>query len=103
MTTTTTTTVTTTTTTGTAERPSARAIQRWLVSHIADLLGDDPASIDIREPFVNYGLGSTDAVILSGDLEAWLGCDLPATLLWDFPTVEALASHLAAAPTQALG
>jgi acyl carrier protein len=83
------------------DNPSARAIQRWLITHIAQLLGEDQASIDVGEPFVNYGLGSTDAVILSGDLEAWLGRDLPATLLWDFPTIAALASYLAEAPAQA--
>jgi acyl carrier protein len=85
----------------TTDKTSARAIQRWLVTHIAELLGEDPASIDVREPFVNYGLGSTDAVILSGDLEAWLGYDMPATLLWDFPTVEALALHLVTSPADA--
>ena len=32
-----------------------------------------------------------EAVSFAGDLEEWLGRDLPATLLWDYPTLAALA------------
>jgi hypothetical protein len=33
-------------------------------------------------------------VSLSGDLEDYLNRPLPATLLWDFPTIETLSRHL---------
>src|SRR5215472_16675094 len=80
-----------------ANSPGAAAIEAWLVSYIAEMLGVEPASIDVRRPFTYFGLSSAEAVILAGDLEMWLGGrHLPATLAWDFPTIEALARQLAA-------
>ena len=46
-------------------------------------------------PFVDYGLDSVQAVSIVGDLETWLGRSLSPTLIWDFPTIEDLAKHLA--------
>ena len=42
------------------------------------------------------GLDSLGAVELRNALSARLGVDLPATLTLDYPTIDALASHLAA-------
>ncbi len=66
----------------------------WLASRLAELGRVSVEEIDVQEPFANFGLNSIDAVSLSGDLEDLLGRQLPATLLWDFPTIEALANHL---------
>lgn len=71
-------------------------IRSWLIGRIAETLRVDPATIDERAPFDSYGLSSTDAVALSGELQELLGRDLPATLVYEYPTVAALASHLAA-------
>ena len=58
-------------------------------------LGIESHEIDVREPFASYGLGSTEAVSLSGELAEWLGRQLPAELAYEYPTIEALARHLA--------
>lgn len=71
------------------------AIQAWLVTQLANLLGVEQGEIDIREPFAAYGIPSSEAVVLSGDLGDWLGRRLSPTLLWEYPTIEALARHLA--------
>ncbi|HMD83199.1 MAG TPA: acyl carrier protein [Terriglobia bacterium] len=77
--------------------PSAAAIEAWLVFYISEMLRVEPASIDVRRPFTYFGLSSAEGVILTGDLEKWLGGRrLSATLAWDFPTIEAVARHLAA-------
>jgi len=78
--------------------PSAAAIEAWLVTYISELLQVRPATIDVRREFTCFGLSSADGVILAGDLERWLGAGrrLSATLAWDFPTIEAIACHLAA-------
>ncbi|HEY4088947.1 MAG TPA: aminotransferase class III-fold pyridoxal phosphate-dependent enzyme, partial [Bryobacteraceae bacterium] len=78
-------------------RPTMSAIQAWLVSDLAQRLKVASEEIDIREPFSRYGLDSIGAVGLSGDLERWLGRRLDPTLAWDYPSVEALAAHLAGA------
>jgi acyl carrier protein len=78
-----------------AETPSAGAIQEWLILKIGELLGVTRDEIIVTEPFSSYGMSSMAAVSMAGDLEDWLGFQLPPTLAWDYPTVEALARHLA--------
>jgi len=73
---------------------SFEEIQHWLISHLAVLMKVNPEDVHVQEPFTNFGLNSIDAVSLSGDLEDYLKRPLPATLLWDFPTIETLSRHL---------
>ncbi|NEP61535.1 MAG: AMP-binding protein, partial [Symploca sp. SIO2G7] len=75
-------------------RQQTTTIQTWLIDRIAEQLGINPSEIDIREPFARYGLDSVAAVRLSGELEEWLGRKLAPTLVYDYPTIEALARHL---------
>ncbi len=80
-----------------------REIEQWLVHHLAELLGANPQEIDIRQPFISFGLDSAQAVGLAGDLEEWLGRELSPTLIWDYPTIEALARHLALESAETVG
>ncbi len=75
--------------------PAPQAIEAWLVTKIANLLKVAPRQIDTSEPFARFGLDSVAAINLSGELAAWLDKDLSATLVYDYPTIEALARHLA--------
>jgi acyl transferase domain-containing protein/acyl carrier protein len=77
---------------------NAEVIQAWLVSKLSERLGIEPHEIDIREPFASYGLGSTEAVSLAGELAEWLGRKLSPALAYEYPTIEALARHLAGSP-----
>ena len=45
-------------------------------------------------PFDRYGLDSSAAVGMTGDLEDWLGKEVEPILLYDYPTIETLARHL---------
>jgi acyl transferase domain-containing protein/acyl carrier protein len=74
--------------------PDVKTIQRWLTTRVAQLLAVEPETIDIYEPFANYGLGSADAIGLSGELEEWLGQDFAPTLMFDYPCIAALAGYL---------
>ena len=49
---------------------TAEVIQAWLVSRLSQRLGIESHEIDVREPFASYGLGSTEAVSLAGELAA---------------------------------
>ena len=77
-------------------------IEAWLVRLLAERLNTSSESIDPCEPFVSYGLTSREAVVLSGELEEWLGRTLSQTLVWDHPTIRELARFLAedAAPSR---
>jgi acyl carrier protein len=73
---------------------SATEIQDWIVVYLANLLEIDPEEIDVTIPFDRYGLDSSAAIGFTGDLEEWLGKEIDPTLLYDYPTVEALVEHL---------
>jgi acyl carrier protein len=60
----------------------------------------DPGEIDRREPLASYGLSSQQAVMLSGDLEEWLGRSLPPTLVFEYPDVDALVQYLSGAESR---
>src|ERR1700690_1166915 len=70
-------------------------IQAWLVSKLSERLGIEPHKIDGGEPLASYGLGSTEAVSLAGELAEWLGRKLSPALVYEYPTIETLARHLA--------
>lgn len=79
---------------GESKGRSPLEIQEWIVAYIAELLEVDPEEVDITVPFDTYGLDSSAAVVLTGDLENWLETEIEPTLLYDYPTVEALVRHL---------
>lgn len=76
------------------ESATEAKIQAWLVSYLAELLEIDSDEIDVTIPFDRYGLDSSALVGLTGDLEDWLGRELDPTLLYDYPTIDALVQHL---------
>lgn len=79
-----------------AQEPlTATKIQVWLVSYLVEQLEINSNEIDVTIPFERYGLDSSAVVSLSSDLEEWLEYEIDPTLLYDYPTIEALARHLA--------
>ncbi len=79
----------------TQPRHDAQAIQSFLLTRIASMLEMDASTIDPRQPFTYYGLGSVQAVSLTGDLEVFVNRKLSPTLAWDYPTIESLSNFLA--------
>jgi polyketide synthase 12/myxalamid-type polyketide synthase MxaF len=75
---------------------SQDGVQGWLLSTLAEQLGIDPRAIDVCERFSRYGLDSMGATRLLGKLAEMLGRPLSPTLVWEYPTIEALARHLTA-------
>ena len=64
-------------------------------------LGIAAADLDPDEEFSRYGVDSATAVELSGELQRLLGRPLPATLLYDRPTLATLVRSLAGADVPA--
>ena len=71
-----------------------KAVRDWLIAYVATELTLDANSVDPAAPFRALGLSSRGAVALTGDLGAWLGRSLIPTLLYDYPSINALADHL---------
>lgn len=65
-----------------------------MVARLAEDLEIEPAKVDLNMSFVSFGFSSMAAVTLTGDLDEWLGIELPATLAWDYPSIKLLARHL---------
>ncbi|MGA7953399.1 MAG: acyl carrier protein [Gloeobacterales cyanobacterium] len=73
---------------------TSEEIQDWLVNRLAQLLEIEPDEVEVDITFDRYGLDSSAAIGLTGDLADWLGMEIEPTLLYDYPTVEALAQYL---------
>jgi len=75
---------------------SIEAIEDWLIQQVADLLGAAPADIDPARSLESFGIASRDAITLVGDLETWTGLSLSPTLVYEYPTITAIARNLGA-------
>jgi NAD(P)-dependent dehydrogenase (short-subunit alcohol dehydrogenase family)/acyl carrier protein len=81
------------------------ALTERLRKEAAAVLGaDDPADLEPGAGLMEQGLDSLMAVDLSGRLGRLLGVSLPTTFAFEYPTLNALASHLLAEviPTEAV-
>jgi aryl carrier-like protein len=71
------------------------ALERHLREQVASVLEIEPRRLDPNRPVFEMGLTSVRAVEIRNALSAGLGTMLPATLLFDHPTLAALTSSLA--------
>lgn len=79
---------------------SVLTVRAWLRARVAEVLGIPADALDERAPLADLGLSSAQAVSLTGELEIWLGRRLAPTLVYQHPTLEALARALVeGAPT----
>jgi acyl carrier protein len=69
-------------------------VRAWLIANIAAVLEIRPSELDTNRNLDEYGLDSMQSVCLSGDLESWLRIEIPATAIWDYPTIESLCDYL---------
>lgn len=73
---------------------TSEQIQDWIVTYLAKLLDISEDDIETAVSFDSYGLDSSAAIGLTGDLEDWLGQEIDPTVLYDYPTIEALVGYL---------
>ncbi len=73
---------------------STSALRKMMQSLLAEQLDRDVDSIDIHTSFSRHGLDSIGATTLIARLSADLGRELPVTLVWSHPNVDALARYL---------
>ncbi|MCX5063063.1 MULTISPECIES: acyl carrier protein [unclassified Streptomyces] len=74
---------------------TAAEAETWLIEKIAHRLGVATGEVSREVYFDELDLDSTEALILAGELENWLGFELSTTTLWYHPTVKDLATYLA--------
>ncbi|MEM9156415.1 MAG: acyl carrier protein [Cyanobacteria bacterium P01_F01_bin.33] len=69
-------------------------IQDWIVTYLAELLDVESEDVDVDIAFDRFGLDSSAAIGMTGELEEWLGKEIDATILYDYPTVKSLSKYL---------
>ncbi|MFG2212005.1 SDR family NAD(P)-dependent oxidoreductase [Streptomyces sp. NPDC048638] len=80
---------------GLSDEARREAVVNVVRDGVAAVLGHgSPASLDIQLPLVDLGFDSLTAVELRNKLNRITGLQLPTTLVFDHPSVEAIAGHL---------
>ena len=74
---------------------SAPDIRDWLADKLAHRLNVPATEVDVDQYFDEFGLESTEALVLAGELEKWLGMELETIALWYHPTINQLAEYIA--------
>jgi len=70
-------------------------LRNWLVDYLVTNIGCSPDDIDLEAPLNDLGVGSRDAVVLSGELAELVGHPVSPVEFWAHPTINALAGFLA--------
>ena len=71
-----------------------QSITTWLKEYLVNLLGIQENDIDEKAAFDQYGLDSSAAVAMAGDLGEWVGCDVDPAAAYDHPSIADLSHAL---------
>jgi acyl carrier protein len=74
-------------------------IHEWICAYVGQLVAIPRDQIDGNLSFDEYGLDSTAAAGLSGDLSDWLGLELEANIAKKYRTIEQLADKVSSLVT----
>lgn len=74
----------------TATIGDAAGLRRWLIDYLVRTVGCRPEEIDLDLSLNDLGVGSKDAVVLSGELAELLGRPVSPVDFWQHPTINAL-------------
>ncbi|HSP26149.1 MAG TPA: acyl carrier protein, partial [Saliniramus sp.] len=79
---------------GAASGERLAIIRREIMSVVAEDMRVPSGDISLRRPLSDYGLDSLLAVQMRNSLSALMGETMPASVLYDYPTVSALADFI---------
>ena len=78
-----------------AEFTSSVYVRDWLQKRIGQRIGKSADSVNSDRSFAEFGLSSVDIAELTGELELSIGKEIPLSSVFSYPTIDALAAHLA--------
>ncbi|MBQ4810066.1 amino acid adenylation domain-containing protein [Pseudoalteromonas luteoviolacea] len=71
-------------------------VQNALFDIASTALGMAPNELDAEESFADYGVDSILAIQMLDEINAKFNLNLPATLLFDYPSIDTLSAHIIA-------
>jgi acyl carrier protein len=74
-----------------------RPILRWLTIRLASYLDVPVTAVDAMVPLAEMGVDSVHAVSLVGDVELHFDIDVDPTMIFDYPTLSAIAEFISIA------
>tara|TARA_R100000306_G_C4377805_1_gene142785 strand:+ start:1234 stop:1605 length:372 start_codon:yes stop_codon:yes gene_type:complete len=69
-------------------------IETWLINWLVGKAGIPKEAIELNRPFADYALDSLTTVELGEDIEDFLHIEVPITVAWNYPTIDALSTYL---------
>jgi aryl carrier-like protein len=78
----------------TADASAYQELVDWLTVNVAGYLNVPPDTIDIDTPLADCGVDSVSAMRLCAQLQHEKGLAVETTIVWDYPTIDAIAAHL---------
>ena len=69
-------------------------LANWLTATVARYLNLPADRIGVDTPLADYGLDSAASLGLCADLQQERGIAVDTTIVWDYPTIDAIAMHL---------
>ncbi|UUU20353.1 type I polyketide synthase [Streptomyces sp. DSM 40750] len=82
---------------GAVDAGEEHALRRLIAEQVAAWSGMAVEDVPMDRPLADLGMSSRDAVVLAGELSRATGRELPATLLWEASTGDALVARLCGA------
>ncbi|WP_449342004.1 beta-ketoacyl synthase N-terminal-like domain-containing protein, partial [Streptomyces aurantiogriseus] len=73
---------------------TVEGVRAWLATAVAEAAGLDPLTVDPHRPMAEFGLGSRQLVALGVALSERIGRTLEPSLVFNHPTIAALADAL---------
>lgn len=74
-------------------------LRRRIAERVAEWNNSPVDDVPLDRPLADLGMSSREAVVLAGELSTLTGHELPATLLWEAPTVDALVDRVCGTAT----
>ena len=74
-----------------------RPILRWLTIRLASYLEVPATAVDPMVPLAEMGVDSVHAISLVGDVELHFDIDVDPTMIFDYPTLSAIAEFISTA------
>ncbi|MEU6065583.1 SDR family NAD(P)-dependent oxidoreductase [Streptomyces sp. NPDC047082] len=80
---------------------TSEGVRAWLASAVAEAAGIEPPAVDPDRPIAEFGIGSRQLVTLAAELSERIGRPLEPSLVFNHPTISAIAEAVLEPPSGA--